>query len=218
LLRITTFRPRVPLHELDAWLRQVMGVYADQPGRIWACVGRRLVGSTHEHALLSVWSSPSAHEQAFAAGPLADIEQVAGERVEDASTERLPVRLCMSFARERPMTILRVFRGRTHRGQREAYLAQARAGVVTDGSRAEGPGALACGLVDQDGFVTASAWPDWSSIEVSTGGDIHRPLVTRNAALIADGGPSHYEILGFVEDPGVRPTPAAGTGTGSSLA
>jgi hypothetical protein len=64
-----------------------------------------------------------------------------------------------------------------------------------DGQRPDGPGGLVCGIHGEDGFVTLSVWPDWSCIEACTGGDVRHPLTTRNAARLADGGPTHDEIV-----------------------
>jgi hypothetical protein len=196
-LRLSTFRPEIAPHELDTWLRQAVSVYASQAGHIWTCVGRRAVGATDEHAWASLWSSAEAHDRAFESDPVMTVEQEARTRVVGAMAELLPVRIKAIVPRARPMTILRLFRGRTHPGQRDAYLAEAEVGAAEDGARADGPGAIACCTVGADEFVTASVWVDWPSIEACTGGDVHRPLTTRNAARIAAGGPTHFEIVAF---------------------
>jgi hypothetical protein len=196
-LRLTTFRPLVPPYELDQWLRRAVAAYTAQPAHIWTCVGRRAVGATDEHTLASVWSSRSGHDEAIGTSAVRDLETDAQRMVADAVTELLPLRIGEVFPRDRPMTILRVFRGRTHAGQRDAYLTEAELGTAADGRRPDGPGAIACATLGADDFVTASVWADWPSIEACTGGDIHRPLTTRNATRIAAGGPTHYEIVTF---------------------
>jgi len=97
------------------------------------------------------------------------------------------------------MTILRVYRGWTRPGELEAYLAEAAAGTRLDGERPDGPGAFICASDGEARFVTVSVWPDWSAIEACTGGDIGRPLSTRNAARIEQGAPTHYELVDLPE-------------------
>jgi hypothetical protein len=60
---------------------------------------------------------------------------------------------------------------------------------------------LVCGTDGEAAFVTVSLWPDWSAIEASTGGNIQQPLTTRNAARIAEGAPTHYELVEPTEPP-----------------
>ena len=112
-----------------------------------------------------------------------------------AQVDVMPVRIHEVFERDRPMTILRVFRGRTHPGELEAYLEEARAGTLADGARPDGPGALVCASDGETTFLTVSLWPDWSAIEACTGGNIQQPLATRNAARIEHGGPTHFELV-----------------------
>jgi hypothetical protein len=52
-----------------------------------------------------------------------------------------------------------------------------------------------CGTDGEATFVTVSLWPDWSAIAACTGGNIQQPLTTRNAARIAEGVPTHYELV-----------------------
>lgn len=207
ILRLTTLRSGLPPQELDPWLRASLSAHAARPGLAWSCVARRAVGSAAEHVLASVWSSAMDREATHhvpGLDPAVDGERL---RLEDVTTERLPIRISAWIPRADPMTIMRLFRGRTRTGEREAYLEEARAGSVVDGARPDGPGAVACGVVGTEGFVTVSLWLDWASVEACTGGDIHRPLVTRNAARIERGGPTHFEVIALVRGtPG--PTPA----------
>ncbi len=124
--------------------------------------------------------------------------------VVESVTEVLPVRIFEVFERAAPMTILRVFRGQVRVGQLEEYLAEAHIGTLADGRRPEGPGALVCATDATGGFVTASTWPDWPSIAACTGGDIRRPLTTRNAGRLVSGAPSHYELVAARMEPTER--------------
>jgi hypothetical protein len=49
--------------------------------------------------------------------------------------------------------------------------------------------------VPPDRFITVSLWPSWSAIEVATGGDIHRPIVTRDPRRIVGMDVEHYEVV-----------------------
>ena len=46
-----------------------------------------------------------------------------------------------------------------------------------------------------DRFLTLSLWPDWSAIERATGGDVHRPMSTKDSARIVDMDIVHYEVV-----------------------
>jgi hypothetical protein len=81
----------------------------------------------------------------------------------------------------------------------DRYFEQARSGAIADGTDPLGPLCVIGGAAGPEQFLTLSTWSFWTSIEACTGGDIRRPLVTRNASLIVEGGPVHYEILSAVE-------------------
>jgi hypothetical protein len=195
-LRVTTIGPGETDHELDAALRAIGPATGVLPGNLGVWLGRRSVSSLGERVLVSVWSSRQAHDRALAIARDVLLGQPPVASIAGQKTDVLPVEIEASFPRDRPMTILRVFRGRTYPGQRATYLTEAAAGVLIDGERPDGPGALICGLDGDDGFVTVSLWPDWAAIEACTGGDMRRPLLTRNAARIEHGAPTHYELVG----------------------
>jgi hypothetical protein len=199
-LRFSRYQPRDAWRQLDDQLRGSIPAYEGHEGLIHAWLARRALGPTGEHVLATVWTSRAAHDQAFSVATLATAEQEASASVAEVTTELLPVRIHAVFPRGVPMTILRVFRGRTFPGQRAAYLAEARAGTMLDGERPDGPGALACAIDGDDGFLTVSVWPSWASIEACTGGDVRRPLTTRNRARIAWGAPVHYELVAVPTD------------------
>ena len=192
-LRVATFTAPETWHVLDQTLRASVPAYAAQAGNVSTWLGRSGPGPTQERVLASVWSSRRAHDEATDIVEL--VAAHGGLNVISGRIDVLPVRLHEVFERDRPMTILRVFRGRTHPGQLDVYLEEARAGARIDGTRPDGPGTVVCGSDGQAAFVTVSLWPDWSAIEACTGGNIQRPLTTRNAARIAEGAPTHFEIV-----------------------
>jgi hypothetical protein len=195
LLRVATLTVPDTWHELDRTLRACMPVYAAQDGNTVTWLGRRGPTPIEERVVASVWSSRQALDQATDIVELLRAHGTGATTVVSSRIDVLPVRLHEVFERDRPMAILRVFRGRTRPGELEAYLDEARAGTHLDGARADGPGALVCGSDGQATFVTVSLWPDWSAIEACTGGNIQRPLATRNAARIEEGSPTHFEIV-----------------------
>ena len=50
-------------------------------------------------------------------------------------------------------------------------------------------------LAGPDRFLTVSLWPDWAAIERATGGDIRRPMSTKDSARIVDMDIVHYEVV-----------------------
>jgi hypothetical protein len=213
-LRLTTFRPRDRWHELDRYLRRLMPLYAQQRGHLSTWVGRRAGGPVDDHVLVSLWASRSEAEEAFEIPAMLDLQDQWPAAIADARAEVLPVQILEVFPRPRPMSILRIFRGRTHPGQLEAYLTEALAGTIVDGARPDGPGALACATDGAGGFVTASLWPDWPAIEACTGGDIRLPLATRNAARLESGEATHFELVTYELPEAVDVTPRERSDTG----
>jgi hypothetical protein len=204
-LRVATLTAPETWQVLDQALRAGVPAYAAQAGNLGTWLGRGGPGPSDERVLASVWSAKWAHD---AATDIVELVAAQGSGALTITTGRidvLPVRSYEVFERDRPMTILRVFRGRTFPGQLDAYLEEARAGIRLDGARADGPGMVVSASDAQARFVTVSLWPDWSAIEACTGGNIQRPLVTRNAARIEQGAPTHYEVMSPVaaeRDPG----------------
>ena len=43
--------------------------------------------------------------------------------------------------------------------------------------------------------MTLSLWPSWDAIETATGGDVHRPIVTKDPRRIVDMAIVHYEVI-----------------------
>jgi hypothetical protein len=218
VMRLTTIRPVEAWHDLDRHLRDMMPDFARQAGlhSVWA--GRQGPGDGDHRVVVTLWASD--REQAAAVTVPEALERLgpAVPAIVETRIEVLRLRIRERFPRDRPMRIMRVYRGRTRPDELEPYLSEARAGVLIDGSREDGPGALACGIeraVDRpDGFVTASLWADWSCIEAATGGDVRHPLLTRNTARLVAGEPAHFELITALDGPQAEPrvhTQAQGT-------
>ncbi len=196
-LRLTTFRPLDSHQEVDAHLRGSMAMHGGQHGHRWSWLARRTDAAGHELVLVSLWTTRPDAEEALEASELLSQHPRPAARIAEVRTEILPVRIYESFERTVPMTVMRLFRGRTRPGELEAYLAEAQAGTITDGQRQDGLGALVSATDGTASFVSVSAWPDWSAIERCTGGDIRHPLSTRNTARLESGAPVHYELVSY---------------------
>jgi hypothetical protein len=193
VLQITRFRNRTRWLPFDAALREAIPAYRSQDGLVAAWFGRRGPDFDDERAIAAVWRWP-ASEQARHRLPDMLGEELTGG-IEDLTREIRPVVLYEVFARTAPASILRIYEGQTRPGELDAYVAEARAGVLLDGANADGPVCVTMSLEPPDRFVTVSTWTDWTCLERCTGGDRDRPLVTRNAARLIGGGPRHYELL-----------------------
>jgi hypothetical protein len=120
---------------------------------------------------------------------------------------RLPVAYYARFERPDPPRILRVFSGTVLPGRLDEYVARAAEGTEIDGRTIDGLAALCLAVEAPDDFVTVSAWRDWASIELATGGNVRRPMATRHAELIARGTAAHYELIGEVHESIATPIP-----------
>ena len=91
--------------------------------------------------------------------------------------------------------MLRVFRGGVRPRELDIYIEEARAGTLADTAAGHGPCALYLAPLRPDRFVTVSLWPDWAAVEVATGGDVHRPIRTRDPRRIIEMDVVHYEVV-----------------------
>lgn len=167
-----------------------------------AYVGRRGSDEDAERVIASVWESREA--MAAELGESSDIDRFHPELSSDFAAGRLdslPIEIGVHPERAEPPRIMRVFRGEVRVGELDAYLEEARAGTLSDVSMNEGLVSLYLGTARQSRFITVSAWTGWPAIEQATGGNVRRPLATRNAGRIAAFDVAHYEIL-----PGSLPT------------
>lgn len=207
VLRLTRFRPREPWAGIDRALRATgIRSFGAQRGLVDAWFARRGPEFEHEHVIASVWESAAAER----AGSVLPVDLPESDVILDEPARRvLRLVLDVRFPRAEPPAILRIYDGRTRPGQLDAYVGEAGRGVLLDGQAASGPAAVCMSVDPPDRFVTASLWTGWASIEACTGGDIRRPLATRNHARLAGGGPVHYEVIlaldGLPEDAMGRP-------------
>ena len=208
VMQVSRFHPIDMWHDLDRHLRDLVPTaLAVQPGLIEAWAGRSGPDTGDERVVVSVWASASAQQQAPTLTTLFDRMTSTAGAIVGERTDVLTIAIEARFERSRPMTLLRVYQGQTRPGELASYLEEARAGVIKDGQQPRGPGALICGSRGDLGFVTASLWPDWESIQLATGGDIRNPLATRNTARLAAGRPNHFELIATV---------SGGSGTASA--
>jgi hypothetical protein len=206
ILRLLGFQPLGSGAELDAALRDdVLRGFLSAPGILDAYVARNGTGVAGERVIASMWESRDA--MASELGEASAIGRFHPERVEDLTSSRLdilPLVLTVRHDRVEPPIILRVYRGQVRPGELEAYVEEARDGTLLDAATNEGLVALYLGTEPPARFITVSAWTNWDSIARATGGNIRHPVATRNAARIAEGSVTHYEILPATERPPAR--------------
>ena len=183
--------PTVDERLRDGALEELLAV----PGFRAGWVGRNDPTAGNERVIATVWDDADPPPFGDFVGQLPGLDRAALQSMEQRIAR---VTIDVSFIREAPPTILRVYLGRTFPDNLELYFKESRNGVIADGADPMGPLVVVSGAEARDEFLTISTWSSWSCIETCTGGDIRRPLVTRNAARIAAGGPVHYEILAEV--------------------
>ena len=195
-LRVVTFEPQVPEPVTDAALRDDIIPQMSRLDGVRHCLaGRRGLADGEVRVIASVWASAPA-----AAEPEAQLIGAAARDLQPlldrARVEVHPIEVQARFQRDEPARILRVFRGHVGPGEMDAYLAEARKGMLGDAAINSGLIAFYLGTLRPDAFLTVSAWTSWSAIELATGGDVRRPFVTRNSARLVGFEIVHFEILG----------------------
>ena len=195
VLRIVRFRPRSV--EVDNALRhRLIPALRAQPGVIDVVAGRHGTDELGQRIVTSVWSSVAATDTPQ--DPDGTLEELLGLLdVDEVRSERLLVRV--QFRNPGPGTarLLRVFRGKVRGHDLDRYVEEAEAGTLADAAAGYGPITLQLGVEapQPDQFVTVSTWPDWSTIEAATGGDIHRPLATSHPERLVSSDVTHYEVI-----------------------
>src|SRR5205085_8394540 len=114
------------------------------------------------------------------------------------------------FERTDPARILRLFRGRVREGELEAYVDDARSGMLADALVNDGLIAFALGADPPDAFVTVSVWTGWPPIELATGGNTRQPVATRNSVRLTGYEVDHFEVLPDASDRASRRAGEAG--------
>jgi heme-degrading monooxygenase HmoA len=202
VVRAFSFRPRGTGSAVDESFRTtILPDVLSLEGLRDAFVGRRSE-DTGERVLVTVWDTAAAMtaatDEAELIGRLNDEEQAA------LATARLEVgRLAFSLSAERaePPRILRIVRGTVRGGELETFVEEARAATLGEERTNDGLVALYLGITGKVTFVTVSAWTGWEAIEVATGGDIRRPLATKNSERLVTFDGAHYEILPNIDRP-----------------
>lgn len=193
---IRLFRFRAAHREFDRVLRTEMlpdlrrlpGLIDVHVGRQGEDLGDRVVASTWtDRGSMVAGLGPSLEESTFHA-----------ERLPETTDRVLEVHdlaIALRFELATPPGILRVFRGGVRPGELDVYIEEAREGTLGDAEAGRGPNALFLAPVRPDGFVTVSLWRDWAAVEVATGGDVHRPITTRDPRRIIAMDVAHYEVV-----------------------
>ena len=193
-LRVVSFEPLGPDSPLDAALRDaVVPRLLGRPAIVDAWIGRHGSSTDRTRVLATTWiDEPGIGPPDLAA--LADLA-LADRTMEIRSIEHLGLVVHARFDRPEPARILRIFRGEVLAGEIDAYVHEARTGMLADAAVNEGLIAFALGIDGADTFLTVSAWTGWSAIEAATGGNTRQPFSTRNSARLAGFTVGHYEIL-----------------------
>jgi hypothetical protein len=202
-LRIVTFEAWVHEPVMDAALRdEIVPELCRQPGIRHCFAARRGVAGQEVRIIASHWAAESPARESPEERLISQASRDARPIQERARTEVLPIAVAARFERSDPLRILRVFRGHVTPDEMDPYLVEARTGMLADAAANDGLGAFYLGTRTPDDFVTVSAWTSWSAIELSTGGDVRRPFVTRNSARLARYEVAHFEIVAEGGEPG----------------
>lgn len=195
VIRLFRFRPaRV---EFDQTLRTIMVPDLRRiDGLIDVHVGRHGPEQLGGRVVATIWTDRAAMEAGMGRS-LAEStfhpDRLSETVDHEFETHELDVML--RFSGGRPSTLLRLFRGQVKPGELAAYIEEARAGTMADVEAERGPAALYLAADPPDRFVTLSLWPDWAAIERATGGDIRRPISTKDSARIVEMDIVHYEVV-----------------------
>ena len=211
-LRVVTFEAQVPEPVIDAALRDEIIPELSRLTDIRHCfAARRGLAGDELRVIATVWEAGRPVPESPEALPSGAASRDVRPLLERAQIEVLPIEVPARFTRPDEARILRVFRGHVAPGEMDAYLVEARTGMLEDAAINSGLSAFYLGTRRPDDFVTVSAWTSWSAIEQATGGDVRRPFVTRNSARLIGHEVTHFEIIGEGVGPGAAdpedPTP-----------
>jgi hypothetical protein len=202
-LRLVTFEAQVPEPVIDAALRdEIIPELSRLPDIRHCFAARRGLAGDEFRVIATIWEAgrpvPESPETLRIGAASRDVRPL----VERAQVDVLPIEVQARFARPEEARILRVFRGHVAAKEMDAYLVEARTGMLADASINSGLSAFYLATRRPDDFVTVSAWTSWSAIELATGGDVRRPFVTRNSARLVGHEVLHFEIIGEGVGPG----------------
>lgn len=211
-LRVLIFRPTEAAATVDARLRdEFLPALCERTAIADAYVARH-GDDPADRVLATIWRIPPGADDDVAALLGAALPDERGS-IADARLDVVPLEVEARFEREDPPGILRVFRGTVRPGELDAYIEDARRGMLADAEVNPGLIAFYLGRHGNDGFVTVSAWTGWDAIERATGGNIRQPFSTKNSARLVAFVVDHYEIL-----PDTRRPVALGPGAPELLA
>lgn len=195
LLRIVSYRPRVPGALADAHLRDVVVPGLTAFPHVALCfVGRRGTDPDATRVVVSIWEGEDdLPPTATAVDPDRAIE--AHRDHDGLEVEVLPLIVDFRVPEPAEPTVLRTFHGCVRPGELEAYAREAESGAVADVAAGHGPVAFFLAASAPDRFVTVSAWTDWRSIEAATGGDIRNPFATKFSSRLLEWTVDHYELV-----------------------
>jgi len=199
-LRVVTFEPDGPESSVDAALRdRCLPALLARDAVIDAWIGRHGSRASRTRVIASTWATRPDE----AAPDRAILAEIAAQgdglpRVEGEQTVELAVH--ERFERAEPARVLRLFRGRVREGELDAYVADARAGMLADAIVNDGLVSFALGPEPPDAFVTLSLWTDWAAIELATGGNTRQPVATRNSVRLTGFEVVHFEVLPDASD------------------
>ena len=195
VIRLFRFRPaRV---EFDQILRtEMLPDLRSLPGLLDVHVGRQGPDELGERIVASTWTDRASMVAGMGASlvePVFHPERLAATM--DRTLEVHDLEIVLQFDVKREPTLLRLFRGVVRTGELWPYVEQARIGTLADADAGRGPCALYLAADPPDRFVTVSLWPDWTAIETATGGDVRRPIATKDSGRIVGMDVSHYEVV-----------------------
>jgi hypothetical protein len=167
----------------DSILRDVMiPDMLTLPGVLQVYVGRQGPDEVGPRLVASTWESEEA--MADALGVSFDAPRFHPEFIDETAARRLEF-LPLSFSYHAdatdPPAIIRLVTGQVRPDELETYVREAWAGTEDDAAAGRGPTALFLATRPPDRFRTLSVWPDWTTLQDATGGDIDRPIATRHA-------------------------------------
>ena len=194
-LRVVTFEPDGHESSVDAMLRDAcLPALLDRSAVVDAWIGRHGTRHDQSRVVASTWMETPGEAPPDVA-VLASLEAQVGAPLRIRSEQTLDLAVHARFDRPEPARILRVFRGRVREGELEAYVADARSGMLADAMVNDGLVAFALGSDPPDSFVTVSAWTGWPAIELATGGNTRQPIATRNSVRLTGFDVVHFEML-----------------------
>jgi len=194
-LRVVTFEPDHHESSIDAALRDLcLPALRASDGVVDAWIGRHGTRSDRRRVIASTWAGDPGAEPPDVV-VLASVRSPAGEPIAIERTQTLDLAVHARFDRPEPPRVLRLFRGEVRAGELDAYVDDARSGMLADAMVNSGLVAFALGADPPNAFVTVSVWTGWPAIEEATGGNTRQPIATRNSIRLTGFEVVHFELL-----------------------